>query len=181
MALFPLKYFFISSLLLLSSLPSIADQVCQNYIPDLNPNDRYTDHNDGTVTDKKTGLMWKKCIENYTGDNCTGNHFKSTWMDALKKVASINSDAGFATYKDWRLPNITELESLVVQNCTFPSINKTVFPLGEYSDLGVVQWSSSPSVKSALEAWGINFENGIIIDYHRTNISRTFRLVRSGQ
>jgi hypothetical protein len=33
---------------------------------------RYLDNGDGTITDTKTQLMWKKCSEGQSGDNCSG-------------------------------------------------------------------------------------------------------------
>ena len=70
------------------------------------PSPRFTDHANGTVTDNLTGLMWTK------NGNLVG--YPMIWEDALDYVEEMNSGDGpnFA-YKDWRLPNIIELESLV--------------------------------------------------------------------
>ncbi len=57
------------------------------------------------VNDNLTGLMW---VKNANLPNAT-----KTWQGALDYVASINSDSGLCGYKDWRLPNINELVSLV--------------------------------------------------------------------
>jgi len=130
---------FIKSILISSLLLNIAvAQTCKDYIPDNNPNSRYTNHNDGTVTDNETGLMWKQCVEGLSGINaCTSEEYtKHTWQQALQLPSSVT----FATYNDWRLPNLTELESLVRQNCIYPSINISLFPNTPF--FGV--WSSSP-------------------------------------
>lgn len=58
----------------------------------------YTDNNDGTITDKLTGLMWQKD----PGE-------KMTWEEAVAGAGSFN----FAGYADWRLPTIKELYSLI--------------------------------------------------------------------
>lgn len=66
--------------------------------PDYGKND-FVDNNDGTISDKATGLMWTKADSNRSMD----------WSAALQ-YASANKTAG---YSDWRLPNAKELQSLV--------------------------------------------------------------------
>jgi hypothetical protein len=62
------------------------------------PEPRFTDNEDGTVTDNCTGLMWK---EQHLGG--------MTWYDALESCDSLQ----FAEYEDWRLPNVRELHTLI--------------------------------------------------------------------
>ena len=52
---------------------------CLNGIPASNPDNIYTVHGDGTVTDTRTGLMWKQCLEGQTwsGSACAGG--ARTW------------------------------------------------------------------------------------------------------
>ncbi|MCI5163669.1 MAG: DUF1566 domain-containing protein, partial [Candidatus Electrothrix sp. AX5] len=48
------------------------------------PDSQLIDNNDNTVTDLKTGLMWKKCLEGVDGDNCENGSVSSlTWQQAL--------------------------------------------------------------------------------------------------
>ncbi|KJR43503.1 protein of unknown function DUF1566 [Candidatus Magnetoovum chiemensis] len=75
------------------------------------PEPRFTDNNDGTVTDNLTGLMW------LNDANCFGSMI---WQPALDTVSDFNSNPnnyncfGYnGSYSDWRLPNIKELRSLV--------------------------------------------------------------------
>jgi len=70
------------------------------------PEPRFTDHEDGTVTDNFTGLMWTK---NANLPGCSKN-----WQEALDYVAEMNTDKyeNFG-YTDWRLPNVRELHSLI--------------------------------------------------------------------
>jgi len=169
---------FISSVLLLSIMPSIASaqQTCITEIPDLNPTTRYTNHGDGTVTDKDTGLMWKQCLEGVSGINTctTGTVTTHTWKAALE----LTADANFAGYSDWRVPNLTELESLVTQNCYNPSINETLFPNDAANSDSV--WSSSPVVNNSFDARDVGFIYGGTSSGSRGNSGRV-RLVRSGQ
>jgi hypothetical protein len=99
--------------------------------------DRYTDHGDGTVTDKATGLMWMKCAYGLSGSDCSiGEGFSTMSVDsthcneensrremdtsecyeplatAKDVVDAVNKD-NFAGYNDWRMPAVDELHSLV--------------------------------------------------------------------
>jgi len=60
--------------------------------------DRFSNNDDGTVTDVKTGLMWA----------ATDNGIPINWPDALSYCQNYSS----AGYTDWRLPTLAELVSL---------------------------------------------------------------------
>jgi len=70
------------------------------------PEPRFTDHEDGTVTDTLTGLMWTKDANLPEGSK--------NWQEALDYVAGMNTNTyeNFG-YPDWRLPNLRELHSLI--------------------------------------------------------------------
>ena len=71
---------------------------------------QYIDHGDGTLTDTKTGLMWKRCLEGLSGVNCEEGKVKTyTWGEAVRRF----KDVEYAGYTDWRLPTIKELETLL--------------------------------------------------------------------
>jgi hypothetical protein len=165
-------FIFISSLLLFSLLPNraAADQVCQDYIPDNAPDSRYFDHKDGTISDSYTGLMWKQCVEgqSYT-DSCVYGTNTDIWTDALEKA----DRSTFAGYTDWRVPNVTELQSLVRNRCYDPSINLTHFPRSSSENV----WTSSANARNR-EPLVVNFKHGNIYDSSRSLTLRT-RLVRS--
>ena len=73
---------------------------------------RFVDNRDGTVTDRKTNLMWLK--------NGRRLDFVSavTWWDAVKKSTEIN----IGGYDDWRLPSIEEWNSLIDTNRQYPAL-----------------------------------------------------------
>lgn len=86
------------------------------------PSPRFTDHADGTMTDKLTGLMWLQdanCMaSNYAGFDIYAPNGDGdvNWQLALAFVASINTGTSSlcgAGHTDWRLPNTSELESII--------------------------------------------------------------------
>ena len=114
---------------------------------------------DSTVTDRRTNLMWKQCAEGFSGSDCgTDSSTPVTWSTALTDIATLNSDsnAGFAGYKDWRLPNKKELESLVERSCSSPAINASAFP-NDIANMNLF-WTSSPN--DANSVWVIDFTTG---------------------
>lgn len=60
---------------------------------------KFEDNDNGTVTDKATGLMWQKADDGQTRN----------WEEAL----AYTDDLDLAGYNDWRLPNAKELQSIV--------------------------------------------------------------------
>ncbi len=85
------------------------------------PEPRFVDNNNGTVTDKLTGLTWLK----------NANHFEAAqdWATALTLCNNLEDDDSTLTdgssAGDWRLPNINELESLRAISFVGPCISNT--------------------------------------------------------
>ena len=157
-----------------------AAPICQDYITDEWKNSRYSDHSNGTVTDNITRLMWKKCSQGQSWNSvttaCTGSATDMNWQEALKSAKDINDASGFASYKDWRVPNIKELSSLVSLMCYKPSINESVFPDTPSSSF----WSSSPYSGNSNHSWNVDFSNGYVNDSYRLD-DKAVRLVRGGE
>ncbi len=72
------------------------------------PSPRFADNGDGTLTDNLSGLVWLK------NANCFG---ELSWLAALTAANSLNSgECGLtdgSVERDWHLPNVKELESLM--------------------------------------------------------------------
>jgi hypothetical protein len=68
----------------------------------------FHDNNDGTITDRATGLTWAKVDSGHlqAGEKRDG---KLNWEQALRWV----EDLEYAGHSDWRLPNAKELQSIV--------------------------------------------------------------------
>ncbi len=105
------------------------------------------------VTDKRTGLTWRRCIEGKTfdGAHCTGNALDLNWTGVLAHALQQARDTGVA----WRLPNLKELASLLDHEHV-PHIDTHAFP-GARSD---VLWTSS-SFPTDPTPRCVDFINGI--------------------
>ena len=138
----------------------------------------YVDNGDGTVTDIRTGLMWKQYLEGQSGADCEGTVGQFNWDDAMKIPKTVNQ-RGFAGYHDWRVPTRDELESLVMHERTNPAICTEAFPNAPASGV----WSGSRNAYGTGFAWVVLFHYGLSSysygDGYRTDYG--VRLVRGGQ
>ena len=142
----------------------------------------FTDNPDGTVTDNTTGLVWDKCSRGQTWDNstppgtCTGTAHTFTWQAALQEATAANNTSHRGK-TDWRLPNRTELESLVDINAAgSPAIDTTAFP----NTVSNMYWSSTSYAFGPTFVWTVFFLNGNTSTAVRAN-NFPVRLVRSEQ
>lgn len=111
----------------------------------------FTPNPDGTLTDPATGLMWDRCSWGQTWDGadaCTVSATTHTWQAALEIAVTANA-ANHRGYNDWRLPNLTEIESLVATEAFEPAINATAFP----STPSAGFWSSTLDTPNPSNAW----------------------------
>lgn len=130
----------ISATAAIAAVTPLAAQTCSDRIDPIAPLVRYTQHDDGTVTDRRTGLRWQRCPAGFTlddggtpldygDDNCDATGATTTdWQGALQAAESLNNGGGFAGFTDWRVPNIKELMSTVEHQCASPAVNLIVFP-----------------------------------------------------
>jgi hypothetical protein len=159
--------------------PGISQAVqCQNNLPPSNPDAVYQDHGNGTVTDTRTGLMWKQCSEGQTGSPgaCFGAASNLSWSQALARAEAST----FAGYADWRVPNVKELSSLVEDCRAEPAINYALFPNtpGLYSHF----WSATTYARFSNQAWVVGFNRGQTKTPNRGALHLYHvRLVRGGQ
>jgi len=88
------------------------------------------------VTDRLSGLTWRRCVEGLTfdGTRCAGQPLVLQWMDTLAHALDEAHDTGVA----WRLPNVKELASLLDHE-GLPHIDIKAFP-GAAND---ILWTSS--------------------------------------
>jgi hypothetical protein len=179
----------IFSLCFFATLHTAQAQFCNVHIDASTPDSQLVDNGNGTVTDSRTRLMWKKCLEGVSGSYCeSGIATAFTWQTALQRPRVINNSSGFAGYRDWRLPNIKELRSIVEEHCYSPAINLTRFPNTPTN----MVWSGSPfaledMVEEASQpikefSYVVSFSNGNSSYWFRDHhVGLNVRLVRGGQ
>ncbi|UPU34719.1 DUF1566 domain-containing protein [Geomonas paludis] len=137
------------------------------------PSPRFTDHNDGTVTDNLTGLIWLKQA------NCFA---AKLWMDALTVAKDLHSGtcglSDNSVSGDWRLPNILELESLVDLSNINPAL-PTGHPFNNVQNSGY--WSSSTNAFHMLRARYVYMPDGAINGSDKATATHFVWPVRGGR
>jgi len=124
------------------------------------PNPRFTVQNDtNCVQDNLTRLVWTR------NANIAGKTMP--WENAVQYCQANLNATGYGGYRDWRLPNVRELQSLVDYGRADPAL-----PEGHPCD-GVVPgyyWSSTPYIAAGtLEfAWHVNLYNGYVYGAHKS-------------
>ncbi len=142
---------------------------------DKDENKRFIGNSDGTVTDTHTGLMWIRCAlgQEWNGFNCIGKADERTWEAAIA-LDIIIAEHGFAEYSDWRLPDIYEMDSLIIP----PQEDGRVFDDNAFPQTPPsIFWSCSSSPYDSLNAWGVDFEGGAAYNTGRDSECH-IRLVR---
>ncbi len=143
------------------------------------PAHTFEDNGDGTVYDGGTGLLWQKCSMGQTDDSaCSGTSTVDIWENALIYCNNL-SLAG----KNWRLPNINELQSIVDYTAaSAPTINTVTFPNtppqdGSSGTTNYDYWSSTNSVGLYTQAWSIQFDSGRVVSGDKDGMSFYARCV----
>ena len=137
------------------------------------PNPRFTDNEDGTITDNLTGLIWLKDA------NCFG---KRTWGNALSDSNGLESgECGLtdgSSAGEWRLPNRFELESLLDLKNASPALPYG-HPFTNVQSSGC--WSSTTSAYGTDGAWYVAMGDGIVYYSYKHGGVNYVWPVRGGQ
>jgi len=154
---------------------------------DLKPGEprSYLDNGDGTIRDKRTALTWEK-LSNDGSIHDKDNAY--TWAEAFGKIDDLNM-AGFAGFTDWRLPSVTELETITNRGAVLPAVSAafntscgagcTVLTCSCTLSSSMITWSSSSYVNDPDNAWLVNFFDGTAYTAMKTDSNRV-RAVRGG-
>lgn len=134
------------------------------------PTPRFTDNNNGTVTDNLTGLLWLKNANAFGQQN---------WFAALDTAnGCANGQAGLtdgSVAGAWRLPNTRELESLVDR-----SVHSPALPLGHpFTNVQPGSyWTSTIKASGDHLAWALNISDGSMDSFPKAITNAYFLLVR---
>jgi len=135
----------------LSSMPAHAANLVNN--------------GDGTVTDTRTGLTWQQ-----------GETGAMTWGAALAYCNGLS----LGGRSDWRLPSVSELESLTDDARYAPVLDPSFFPQAYAS----AYWSSTTHAQYPVNAWLVQFSYGGVVAYRKRDgnyVGYYVRCVRGGQ
>jgi len=118
------------------------------------PDPRFLDNNDGSITDRLTGLVWLQ----------DGDRFGSQyWNGCIDDCNDLCEDGSQLTdgseIRDWRLPNVNELATLLNagessgatwlnEQCPFQNVVPTDY------------WTSTTNTNDTSQAWLVNLDTG---------------------
>jgi uncharacterized protein YlaN (UPF0358 family) len=137
------------------------------------------------VLDNHTGLMW----ENKTDDD--GLHNKENtyvwYSDAqgyndpksVRNFARAVNAQGLCGHKDWRVPTVEELQSIVHYGKFSPAIDEAYF-VSAVSNLGYLSSSPVANDNDSRKMWGVAFDYGSV-GHRYKNLDNYVRLVRVSQ
>jgi len=116
---------------------------------------------DNTYKDPKTDLIWQ--------DDVAAKNVKGDWDDAMDYCDYLRLNG----HKDWRLPSVQELYSLIDLNADDPAAIEQLRNV-ESADY----WSASICVSDLSDAWLVYFEDGVVNHYAKSR-KRHIRCVRN--
>lgn len=145
----------------------------------------FIDQGDGTIVDRATGLQWSQTD---SGDYAPGG---LNWPEALSWVQARNAE-GYLGYRDWRLPNAKELQSLVdYSRAPDTSNSAAIDPLFQvtpiineagqldypafWTSTTHASWIDPPGAAAAYVTFGrgLGFMNGHWVDVHGAGAQRS--------
>lgn len=179
-----------------------GEWICRSDMP---PPPRFVDNGDGTVSDNETGLTWEKkqgcggdgnlvdldnphCVANtYTWTSDADGDFAdpdgtlyADFLSMLNLDVTVDPSAScFADHCDWRVPNIQELQTILLAECPgfpTPCIDEDIF--GPTQALGY--WSSSTHAEFRDDVWRVVFSSGILLSDSKIQLQHA-RAVRGGR
>ncbi len=139
-------FVFLTELAGLKSFPALAQE-------------RFTQNNDGTVTDATSGLMWTQ----------TDNQDDIYWKDAQSWIKNRLSNSVSRRYENWRLPTIAELEGLYLDSPDYSgyqaACGHSVKIVPQIQISCILVWSSNSALGLPV-AFNYNLGSPFTVDVH---------------
>lgn len=133
--------------------------------------DGFVDNNNGTVTDPRNGLIWKRCAEgsNWDGTTCSVEAKKMNWFSAMDYAKAHR----FLNVKGWRLPSSEEFIAVIgtEQDCksshyrngkfNFAASNMIAHSIDRNDGFPGIFFSTTPKEGDDKVVWLANFSLGM--------------------
>jgi formylglycine-generating enzyme required for sulfatase activity len=127
------------------------------------------------VTDAATGLVWQGCPLGRSGADCAGLASRdNAWVSALYACEGLS----WGGHRDWYVPNVVELRTIVDEGAGSPAVDATAFPNTEPDGF----LTSTYDAQAAGDAWIVDFDTGAVAlaDTSTTYYLRCVRRVAPG-
>ena len=121
----------------------------------------YTNSGGGTpyYSEPASGMYWMPCLQGRSGADCSSGVVQLfTFEQAQAACGALNAGSGYGGLKGWRVPTVTELETLPDYGRVNPAISPT-FP----ATWSLPHWTSSSRGADDAFAWTVDFRAGEVL------------------
>ena len=121
-----------------------------------------TSHAQNIVLDENTGLMWIRSISALDDIDGAGAHGNVRLDDTLSWQSALETsrELEYAGFTDWRLPTVSELDTILDFGVSEPALNRAVFPEPYEAFPSPYFWTSTSSPKRPSNAYYVNSRDG---------------------